>query len=724
MLDNLIQQMAFRRGSKTSTFQLPCRYLGCDLILLAVLEKLRFSSPTLARFRKPVEKVWEQQLFAVLNEQFAELSCNCQAFQSGFVCRHMLPELRKHADISVLSGSRFRLIYDPEIARVLLQNYPASSHFLSWDFNAQDTNTVSLLYQGLLRSKQRLRAGGSSTVYRVVIPEAHRAMWSLNGEEHVALKMIENRARNFSLWLNEKEVLQQLERFNHPNIVRLLDAYCIDNNFLLLFPLAQGDLEDFMSEEPGASQSRHSIFTWMLQQSKGLVKALEYLHVGNEHFEASGRHGDIKPENILLFRDVGAEKSTLGRFVISDLGLSQFQRKIPGNRDRYSSCRCDAVTANRNLADRKYAAPEIEVPSRISSAYDMWSLGCVLLEMILWLVEGATSRKHFLEHDLRSGVPGRPASYWYIEDKPPRRFLLKPQVSARLKQLNERTKEYTPLRALISHLTYGGLLDPNPLYRPTARDLGDILRLVENGTNSKHTTPVWNRSWETTIDDLDECSPLGHRDNNAVKPCFQSLGGEAPFQKGARSSVPAYTDNPFCHKFQTNTVVRISDSPATIGTNTEISDPFWQCDDPTECSWEDGLPFKQKCPFCDEIARPAALKPHIKSKHRYQHFYNCADCGGIFPDRKRLSSHREGVDVLIRGVIPLRITCTFQKDDLTTSVRELVHGAVSHHKPSRKARSFHLWKEQRMSLSSPEPQQLSTSTSLHRRVFRVSGAPR
>ncbi|KAJ4291768.1 hypothetical protein N0V90_009663 [Kalmusia sp. IMI 367209] len=679
MLDHVIRQMAFQGGSESSSFQGPCPYLDCDLILLAVLEERRFASPTLAEFRSAVDHMWKQKLDAILRVQVAELSCNCWSFRNGFVCRHMLPELRKYADIPVFSGSRFRFTYDLHDAHDLLRDYlPASSLFLSWDLIAQDPGPVSL--QGLLKSKQQLRAGAFSTVYRVFtseLSEAHRIRWSLGGEEYVALKMIEKRARNFSLWLNEKEILQQLEKFNHPNIVKLLDAYCIDDNFLLLFPLAQGDLEDFMSKEPLPSHSSQVIFTWMLQQVQGLTKALEYLHVGNEHYEAFGRHGDIKPENILWYSDVGTGKLTLGRFVIADLGLSQFHRRTPGSSTHPASCLCDAVTPNRNLADRRYAAPEIEVPSRIDSAYDMWSLGCVLFEMVVWLVEGAESRVLFLER-LRSDVPGRPASYWYLESTAPRtcKFTLKPEVSARLKQLHERTKELTSLHALLSHLMYGGLLDPDPSHRPTARDLGEILRLVEKGTTSNQTTPVWNRSWVMIIDSLDEYSPMRHVD----------------FKEKTWSSckLPSRRNDRLNHKAYPDMANTITDMKLLSDRNAKISDPFWQCDDLTECNWnDDGLPFKQKCPFCEEIARPAALKPHIKGKHRFRRSFDCTDCGGLFVDRRQLSLHREGVDVRIGDGIRLRIMCVFPKNVLATSVRDMVHGAVAQQKPIGKASKRH-----------------------------------
>lgn len=680
MLEHVIRQMAFQKGPEISN-NIPglCPYLGCDLILLAVLEKSRVSSPTFARFRSAVDHIWKQQVLTMLSVQFAGLSCNCCSLQSGLVCRHILPVLRKHADISCSTRSRCYLIFDEDAAQSLLRDYlPTSSLFLSYDIAAQSTETASLLYQSLLGSKEPIRAGAFSTVYRAHIPPAHRTMLRFNGDEYVALKLIDKQAKNFSIWLNEKEILQQLEQFNHPSIVRLLDAYCIDDNFLLLFPLAQCDLGDVMSSELKPAQTSSEMISWMLTQMQGLSQALEYLHVGSEQYKAFGRHGDLKPENILLYSDVGTGTgmSTPGNLVIADLGLSQFHRRTAESSAHPSSCLCDAVTAHRNLADRQYAAPEVEIPSLIGSASDIWSLGCVLLEYVVWVVYGAESRVRFLE-SLRSGVPGHPASYWHIDPLSPQkcRFLVKPQVSAYLQHLNENasTKGSRSLQALVNHLIYSGLLDPDPSNRPTARDFGDILRLVEKGIKSNLTTPVWSRSWMIVIDALDQCSPMGtFGTNDTSKTLKVNIPPRLEIREGAWTSCdfPKSTEDWPC----TRGSVHVP-TPQSLG-GLGASESFWRCDDPTECSWDDGLPFKQKCPFCPEVARPAALKPHIKSKHRYKRLFECKDCGGLFADRHQLALHHEGVDLQIRDGVRLRIYCTFSKDILATSVRELVQGTV------------------------------------------------
>lgn len=63
------------------------------------------------------------------------------------------------------------------------------------------------------------------------------------------------------------------------------------------------------------------------------------------------------------------------------------------------------VTTNRS-GRLRYAPPEIELslPVTISRKYDSWSLGCVLLEFIIWLVRGSTGHARF-KQELRAAGP-------------------------------------------------------------------------------------------------------------------------------------------------------------------------------------------------------------------------------------------------------------------------------------------------------------------------------
>lgn len=88
----------------------------------------------------------------------------------------------------------------------------------------------------------------------------------------------------------------------------------------------------------------------------------------------NGRHGDIKPENILWFQthDFNDGQGTdRGKLIISDFGLTEFHRDETG-----------LVSPLNKAMSPTYSAPEFEVSETISQSFDIWSLGCVLCKYI------------------------------------------------------------------------------------------------------------------------------------------------------------------------------------------------------------------------------------------------------------------------------------------------------------------------------------------------------
>jgi serine/threonine protein kinase len=107
---------------------------------------------------------------------------------------------------------------------------------------------------------------------------------------------------------------------------------------------------------------------------RGLAEGLQSLH------DVNCRHGDLKPANILVFKDneEGEDNTTL-TFKIADLGVSTFHQHNSQSR----------VGSNMIGGTARYEPPERCLRKNISAAYDMWSLGCVYLEFVIWLVKGS-----------------------------------------------------------------------------------------------------------------------------------------------------------------------------------------------------------------------------------------------------------------------------------------------------------------------------------------------
>jgi serine/threonine protein kinase len=96
-------------------------------------------------------------------------------------------------------------------------------------------------------------------------------------------------------------------------------------------------------------------------------------------YQTHGRHGDLKPKNILWFREYhDKDPSYQGVLKISDFGLTRFH----GPRS-YSHINGEAVAVAGT-----YRAPEHDIRKMISQSYDFWTLGCVFLEFVTWYLLG------------------------------------------------------------------------------------------------------------------------------------------------------------------------------------------------------------------------------------------------------------------------------------------------------------------------------------------------
>ena len=152
-------------------------------------------------------------------------------------------------------------------------------------------------------------------------------------------------------------ILQELGHEHNPNCLKLLDLVKAENNedLYLIFEYMDSDLRTVI--RAGVLQDVHKVY--IIYQ---ILKALLYLHT------AEIVHRDLKPSNILIDSECSIK--------LSDFGSSQ------------SLLPCDEKPAPiavmmEPVAARWYIAPEIVLgSSRYSKAVDMWSVGCILGELI------------------------------------------------------------------------------------------------------------------------------------------------------------------------------------------------------------------------------------------------------------------------------------------------------------------------------------------------------
>jgi serine/threonine protein kinase len=197
---------------------------------------------------------------------------------------------------------------------------------------------------------------------------------------------------------------------NHRNLVKLLCTFYYKGEYYLLFPFAQSNLRQYWQNNPipGLSIEKSR---WVLLQCKAISSALHLIHEYRTTFEYAslpdithndriyGRHGDIKPENILLLQEDVPETDGLecqNILLIADFGLMDLHRRLTRS----------LIAPGKINGSPSYEPPELRIGREVSQAYDIWSLGCVFLELLIWLALGWNEVEAFTQDRAEIGVHG------------------------------------------------------------------------------------------------------------------------------------------------------------------------------------------------------------------------------------------------------------------------------------------------------------------------------
>ena len=198
------------------------------------------------------------------------------------------------------------------------------------------------------------------------------------------------------------------ERHAHPHLVTLLATFEQSDNYYLIFPWAKADLLGYWKTIKSMPFKDRDTALWLAEQCQGLAEGLYKINhwetysgrgllhpdsvpiINSKEARAAiqpsksnsidtvqklfGRHGDIKPNNILWFPNAGR-----GVLKITDFGIAHFSTR-------------DSVPAESRgpvANSPSYRAPECDLPNwMLSPSADIWALGCVYLEFITWFFGG------------------------------------------------------------------------------------------------------------------------------------------------------------------------------------------------------------------------------------------------------------------------------------------------------------------------------------------------
>lgn len=150
-----------------------------------------------------------------------------------------------------------------------------------------------------------------------------------------------------------KREISALSNLSHPNIVKLLDYYLDDNRSIMIFEYIGNDLFEYIQSHYPLQILQIKSFLY------SLLEAISYLH------QQGIMHRDITTTNILFDERTKSIK-------LCDFGLSKYTSKGPHT---------------PKMCTLQYSAPELLIGSTIyDNSVDLWSCGCVFLEMILGIV--------------------------------------------------------------------------------------------------------------------------------------------------------------------------------------------------------------------------------------------------------------------------------------------------------------------------------------------------
>lgn len=186
-----------------------------------------------------------------------------------------------------------------------------------------------------------------------------------------------------------------------------------------MFHWADADLDCYWGAFHACPTLNKRTVEWVARQCWGIADGLATIHGQGQTLVPPngldgryyGRHGDLKPKNILWFKEhPNHDVDDMGTLVITDFGEAEMNTQ-----DSRSG------KPNNNLAlTLTYCSPESQVPGgQISRSYDIWSLGCVYLEFLTWLLGGykyvasfSDRRRYDYAHDSRIEVD------WFFEFTP------------------------------------------------------------------------------------------------------------------------------------------------------------------------------------------------------------------------------------------------------------------------------------------------------------------
>jgi serine/threonine protein kinase len=162
--------------------------------------------------------------------------------------------------------------------------------------------------------------------------------------------------------------VSHLTRLNHAHVLRVIGTYVKGRELsILLYPVADCNLEDYLQDlrtntKPIMSDEWWEVYYITQSFYHCLSSAIHHIH------QNLTKHMDIKPQNILI---VKSPKGKRIKPMIADFGIARWYQNPE-----------DIETDGSTSFTKRYAAPEVVRQDSRGLPADIFSLGCVFLEIL------------------------------------------------------------------------------------------------------------------------------------------------------------------------------------------------------------------------------------------------------------------------------------------------------------------------------------------------------
>ncbi|KAM7187721.1 hypothetical protein V8F20_010858 [Naviculisporaceae sp. PSN 640] len=271
-------------------------------------------------------------------------------------------------------------------------------------FVHQPTPPSTFDQQGMVDIRRKPIEGGFSIVsfHKLHTSQQNLKRYTADGPDRlVAVKKL--KTSSLEEFQKELKMLIRLTPLPTPHLAKLLTTFEIqgksstERDYCFMSETADSNLQEFWGQDPtrlaeSLNISPAQLARWMAKQCRGLADAMSLIHNNGYKPDADpdqprhGFHGDVKPLNVLVYKTWVGHEHPLGILQITDFGISSF----------HHTASLSGISRGRDA--HAYRPPESNLPfMKTTQSHDIWTLGCLFLEFVTWLLKGPSAIPDFRE---------------------------------------------------------------------------------------------------------------------------------------------------------------------------------------------------------------------------------------------------------------------------------------------------------------------------------------